>query len=821
MGRKIKKIAVLGSGVMGSQIACHFANIGREVLLLDIVPDQLTESEKSEGLSLDDKKVKNRIVKGSLEKAVNSEPAPLYKKEFKNRITIGNFDDDLHKISSVDWILEAVVEKKEVKQNLYEKVEQHRKAGTIVTTNTSGIPIHSLLEGRSDDFKKHFLGTHFFNPPRYLELLEIIPSKSTERGVTEFLQNFGDVYLGKTTIVCKDTPAFIGNRIGVYAIMLTIKLMRDIDLSIEEVDTLTGKFVGRPKTATFRTSDLVGLDVLASVAEGIYENCPEDEEREIFKPPDFLNKMLEKGWKGEKSGQGFYKKVKDEQGKSKILALDIDQMEYKKSDKPKFAILEEVKKQQTTEKKLESFEQGEISTVNFFKKIYLKVFGSNDDKAIRFFREFYYNLFAYCSHRIPEIADEIYKIDKAIRAGFNWDYGPFEIWDILGFEETYKHMEKAGNIPADWVHSMKMKGVTSFYKVEDGHREYWDPQAADYKLVPGTKELIFLDNYRKNAVWSNSGCNIIDIGDGVLNVEFTSKSNSIGLDVIKGINKAIDLAESEDNDFSGIVIGNEGDDFSLGANLGMIGLNAFKGKMDVVKDAVFEFQRMVMRLRYCNVPVVSAVHGKSLGGGVEICLHSDGIQAAAETYIGLVETGAGLIPAGGGAKEFAKRASKQFDDGDPKTHHLQNRLMTIAQGEVAKSAHQAFEYGYLDAGRDRITMNKDRLLAEAKERVIELLERGYTPPDRQEIEVLGRNALSFFYTAISNMKYGNYITEYEEKIARKLAYVMCGGDVTGEVAVSEQYLLDLERDAFMELVGNKKTLKRIEHLLKEGKPLRN
>lgn len=821
MKLSIKKAVVLGSGAMGAQIACHFANGGVDVLLLDIPPKELTDEEREKGKKLDDPEVKNRIVNSNLKKTISMSPSPLYLKEYSQRIATGNFDDDMEKVADADWIVEAIVEKEDIKKALYEKAGKYRKEGTIISSNTSGIPINKLIEGRSEDFQKHFLGTHFFNPPRYLELLELIPSKETDREVVESLQEFGDVFLGKTTIICKDTPAFIGNRIGVYAIMLSIKLMEDIGLTIEEVDTLTGKFVGRPKTATFRTADLVGLDILADVSQGVYDNCPHDEERGIFKIPGFIKQMLDNGWLGQKAGQGFYKKTKDDEGNSKILALDIEEMEYKPSEKPKFTVIEEVKQHGSTEEKLESFEQGDTSTVNFFKKMYLKAFGNDDDKAIQFFREFYYRLFAYCSQRIPEISGGTYKIDKAIKAGFNWEYGPFEIWDILGFEDTYQHMQKAGHLPADWVHSMKTKGFSSFYKIEDGHRLYYDQQAGTYKPEPGTDELISLNNYRDHTVFSNEECNIIDLKDGVINVEFTSKSNAIGMGVMEGIHKAIDLAESGATSYKAVVIANEGKDFSVGANLGMIGMSAFKGNMGTVKQAVEQFQKVNQRICYSSIPVVAAIHGKTLGGGAEIAMYSDTVQAAAETYIGLVEVGAGLIPGGGGTTAFAKRASGEYDKNDPKTHHLQQRLLVVSQAKTATSAYEGFELGYLVKGRDQVTMNKNRLIYDAKQRALSLVHAGYHAPARQKVEVLGRNALSYFYTAISNMKFGHYITDYDEEIVRKLAFVMCGGDVTGVQQVDEKYLLKLERDAFLDLVKNKKTLKRIEHLLKQGKPLRN
>jgi 3-hydroxyacyl-CoA dehydrogenase len=821
--RIVKKVAVLGSGAMGAQIACQFANIGLKVLLLDIVPEEPTGEEKEMGLSLEDAQVRNRIVNENLKKTVDMDPAPLYRQSYQALIETGNFEDDLEKIADVDWVLEAVLEKLEIKRSLLQRVDKHRRPGTLISTNTSGIPIHQLIEDRSEDFRKHFCGTHFFNPPRYLALLEIIPSEATDEAVIGFLDHYGDLYLGKTTVICKDTPAFIGNRIGLYAIMLTIGLMQELDLTISEVDALTGKAVGRPKTATFRTADLVGIDIMADVAQGIYERCRDDQEREVFKLPQFVRQMIDDGRLGAKTGEGFYKKIK-ENGRSVILALDPQTRSYRKESKPKFPIIEEVKQQDTTADQLQAFETGDLDSIGFFKKLYLQLFGSSDEKAVQFFRRFYYRLFAYCSHRIPEIAEDFYQIDRTLRAGFNWKLGPFEIWDVLGVAETVGHMEKAGHPPAQWVYDMLEAGVETFYKRETGVRYYYDrrEKVQDYAIVSESKALIRLDNLREeNTVWRNAGCNIVHVGDGVLNVEFVSKRNTINLEVIEGLNHAVDIAEDEQNDYRAIVIGNEGDNFSFGADLAMIGINAYKGNLDTVKDAVGRFQQTVNRLRHCAVPVVAAAAGRTLGGGVELCMYCDAVQAAAETYMGLVEFGVGLIPAGGGTSEFVRRAALEYVDSDPKTPHLQHRLMTIAQAKVATSAIEAFDLGYLREGIDRITMNKRRLLTDAKHRALDLARAGYTPPARKDVTVLGQNALSFFYTGINNQYRADYISAYDAEIARQLALVMCGGELSAENKVPRHYLFDLEREAFMELVRNKKTLKRIEHMLKEGKPLRN
>lgn len=820
MKRLIKKVAVLGSGTMGAQIACHFANIGLEVLLLDIVPNELTDKEKEKDLSLDHPKVRNRIARENLDKTLKMDPSPIFDKSFASQIETGNFEDDLAEIQNCEWVLEAIVEKLDIKQDLFKRVEKYRNAGTIVTTNTSGIPIHDIAEGRSEDFKAHFCGTHFFNPPRYLQLLEIIPHKETDQEVVDFLQEFGDLHLGKTTIRCKDTPAFIGNRIGVYAIMLTIRLMRDMGLTIEQVDELTGKAVGRPKTATFRTADLVGLDVLADVTQGLYDRLEDDEEREVFKLPEFMKKMLEKGWKGDKVNQGFYKKEK-ENGKTQLYTLQPDKMEYRKKKDPEYLIIEEQKKQGSLEEQLKSLENKEISKTNFFKRIYLHLTGSDNDDAVEFFQKFYYRFFAYCSKRIPEIADNPYEIDQAIEAGFNWTAGPFRIWDMLGVKETLEKMEKAGHESAPWVHEMVENGYDSFYKNEEGKSKYYDIEKGEMQVIPRTRELIFLDNYREgHTVWKNDSLNIIHIGDGVLVAEFKSKRNTINLEVMEGIDKAIDLAENED-EYKALIIGNEDDDFSLGADIGMIGKNAVIRNKSKIEDAIKKFQELNMRIRYSKVPVIAAPRGKTLGGGCEICLHADHIQAAAETYIGLVEVGVGLIPAGGGCAQMARRATMQMIDEEPDTGRIQQYLLHISKADVSRSPEDAYVYGYFDRDKDRISMNKHRVLTDAKQWAVDLAE-DYRPPVRKEnIRALGKNALSFFYTAIANQRYGDYISDYDQEIVRKLAYTLVGGELTKPQMVKEEYILKLEREAFLELVTNFKTLERIGSVIFTGKPKRN
>ena len=799
--RHIKKVAVLGSGVMGSRIACHFAGVGVNVILLDIAPKELNEEEKAKGLTLEDKAVKNRIVNNALQSAVKSKPSPLYKKAFASRIQTGNFDDDLKKIAEVDWIVEAVIENLEIKKQLFEKVEQFRKEGTIISSNSSGIPMHFMIEGRSADFQQYFCGSHFFNPPRYLRLLEIIPTQKTLPEVTEFLKDYGDLFLGKTIVECKDTPTFIANRIGVYSICSIFHLMKEMDLSVEEVDILTGPVMGRPKSATFRTCDIVGLDTLIKVADGLYKNLPDDEARELFKVPEYVNKLVELNWLGDKSGQGFYKKSKDEKGKRQILALDTKTFEYHPKSKPKFPTLEGLKAVENLKDKLKGYAIGK-------------------DKAGEFFRQFHFGLFAYVSNRIPEIADEIYKIDDALKAGFGWELGPFEIWDVLGVEKTVKAMEQAGVKPAQWVYDMLSAGHQSFYKAEEGRKLFFDISSKQYNAIPGTDTFIILDNYRKtNVVWQNSGATLFDIGDGILNLEFHTKMNTMGGEVLEGINKAVDIAEKN---YRGLVIGNDAENFSAGANLGMVFMLAIEQEWDEVDFAIRHFQNTMMRLRYSAIPVVGAPHGLSLGGGCELNLHVDQVQAAAETYIGLVEVGAGLIPAGGGTKEFALRASEDYYQGDPEIPRLQQYFMNIAMAKVATSAHEAFDLNILKKGRDKISINRNRLIADAKKAAILLANLGYTQPiSENNIKVLGREAIGAFLVGIDQFRRAKQISEHDELIATKLAYVIAGGDLTQPAFVSEQYLLDLEREAFLSLLGTKKTLERIESILKTGKPLRN
>ena len=801
MRRHINKVAVIGSGIMGSGIACHFANIGVEVLLLDIVPRELTEKEKAMGLTLEDQVVRNRLVNESLAAALKSKPSPIYHQKFASRISTGNLEDDISKVAKVDWIIEVVVERLDIKKMVFENIEKHRTPGTLITSNTSGIPIKFMSEGRSDDFQKHFCGTHFFNPARYLKLFEIIPGPKTSQEVLDFLNGYGEQFLGKTSVIAKDTPAFIGNRIGIFSIQSLFHMVKEMGMTVEEVDKLTGPVIGRPKSATFRTVDVVGLDTLVHVANGIAENCKEDECHALFALPDFISTMMENKWLGSKTGQGFYKKSKDAAGKTEILTLDLDSMEYRSKKSAKFATLELTK---TIDKVIDRF----------------SVLVNGKDKAGEFYRKSFGQLFAYVSHRIPEITDEIYKIDDAMKAGFGWEHGPFQIWDAIGLDKGLELIKAEGQEAAAWVGEMKASGSNSFYSVKDGATYAYDIPKKAMKKIPGQDAFIILDNIRKTKeVFKNSGVVIEDLGDGILNVEFQSKMNTIGGDVIAGLNKAIDMAEK---DFQGLVVGNQAANFSVGANIGMIFMMAVEQEYDELNRAIKTFQDTVMRMRYSSIPTVAAPHGMTLGGGCEISLHADKVVAAAETYIGLVEFGVGVIPGGGGSKEFALRAQDTFKKNDVELNVLQEYFLTIAMAKVSTSAYEAYDLGILQHGKDIVVVNKDRQIATAKAHAQLMAEVGYTkPPKRNDIKVLGKQALGMFLVGTDSMEASHYISEHDKKIANKLAYVMAGGDLSEPTLVNEQYLLDLEREAFLSLCTEKKTLERIQHMLKTGKPLRN
>lgn len=812
MNRAIRKVAVIGSGVMGSRIAAHFAGIGVEVLLLDI---PAKEGDR------------NKIVNDAFQAMLKSKPSAVYTKEVASRIKTGNTEDDLHRISDCDWIIEVVIERLDIKQQVFDKIEKHRKPGTLITSNTSGIPIHLMTQGRSEDFQQHFCGTHFFNPPRYLRLLEIIPAPDTQKEVVDFLMEYGSRHLGKQTVLCKDTPAFIANRVGVFGFMAVFKAMQELGLTVDEIDTLTGPVLGRPKSATFRTGDIVGLDTLVHVAKALPENAPDDEAKDIFKMPAFLEKMVENKWLGDKTGQGFYKKVTlppppenkeagftmspesrgDEKkaapiGKprSEIYTLNLQTMEYAPKQKTKFATLEATK------------------PVDDLKQRLTMLYGGQD-KAGAFYQKFHHLLFSYISHRIPEISDELYKIDDALKAGFGWEIGAFESWDTLGVAKVLEQMKAGGYKVADWVPQMLEKGIKSFYKTENGERKYYDIRRSEYQPIPGTDNLILLEHLDEKIVWKNAVCKLVDIGDDVVALSWNTKMNSIGGEVLEGVQKSIAIAEEK---YKGLVIANSGANFSAGANVGLIFMFAAEQEYDELDFAIRQFQATTMRMRYSSVPVVVAPHGLTLGGGCEMCLHADAVQAAAESYIGLVEVGVGVIPGGGGTKEMAVRAWERNIKEDVEVNYLQQLFINVGTAKVSTSAHEAFDNFVLRPGHDSISVNLDRRVADAKRKVLELWERGYTQPlPKTQVKVQGRGGLGGLMAGVHGMWRGKYISDYDKYIAEKLAYVMCGGDLSSASYVSEQYLLDLEREAFLSLCGQRKTLERLQSILQTGKPLRN
>ncbi len=800
MIRRVKKVAVLGSGVMGSGIACHFANIGAQVLLIDIVPHEMNDKEKAAGLTPDDKVVRNRIVNDSLRAALKSKPSPIYKQSFAKRITTGNFDDDLPKIKDYDWVIEVVVERLDIKQSVFEKVDKYRKPGTLVTTNTSGISVEAMIEGRSEDFQKHFCGTHFFNPPRYLQLFEIIPTGKTDPGVLDFLSDYADRFLGKTPVLAKNTPAFIANRVGTFSIMELLNNVKNMDFTIPELDKLTGPVIGRAKSATFRTADVVGLDTLAHVAKNI-QDTTKDEANDVFGIPGYLQKMLDNKWLGSKTKQGFYKKeVQD--GKKKFLSLDINTLEYVEAPKPKFPVFEKTKGVDDLRKRI-------------------PILFTDKTRVGEFYRNSFYSLFRFASNRIPEISDEIYKVDDALNAGFGWKLGPFQTWDAVDVPNTVKAMEEAGMKPAQWVYDMLDAGISSFYKVENGLKYFYDIPSKSYKVIPGQEGRLSLEVLREtNVLWENSDVTVFDLGDGVLNVEFHTKMNTIGQGVLEGLNKAVDMAES---DYAALIISNEGEHFSAGANVGMIYMLAIEQEWEDLNLAVQWFQKTTMRLRYSSIPVIAAPHGMTLGGGCEVCMHSDKVIAHAETYMGLVEFGVGLIPGGGGTKEFALRLGDELKNGDVRTNAFLNRYLSIGQAKVSTSAYEAFDLGYLRPGQDEVIVSRARQLAYAKKTALNMVEKGYTQPaPRNDVKVMGKEALGLVYVGADGFATGHYMSEYDKLIAEKLGWVMAGGEISQALTeVTEQYLLDLERKAFLELCMQRKTLERINSLITKGKILRN
>ena len=795
----INKVAVIGSGIMGSRIACHLANVNINVILLDISPKELNEQEKKLNKKITDKDVKNRIVNESLQKAIKSKPSPIFKKDVLDKIKTGNIDEDLHLVSNVDWIIEAVVENLDIKNKIYDEIENYRKKTTLISTNTSGIPISQISEGRSENFKKNFLGTHFFNPPRYLKLLEIIPGEKTHKDIIDYFMKFGSLVLGKDTVLCKDTPAFIANRLGIYSLMSTIHSVEKYKLSISEVDFLTGPLIGRPKSATFRTMDVVGLDTAVNVSNNLLKDLKNDESVSMFKLPDSVKKLYNNKQWGDKTGMGFYKKEVDQKGNKTFYQINTKTDKYETYENNQDKELLNIKKEESLDKRI-------VDLVS------LKT------KHGDFYRSIFYDSFRYCSLRIPEVSDDLYKIDKAICSGFGWKKGPFETWDTIGVEKVFNEMLKLKLKPAHWVEEMLSLGIKSFYKFSDNKKHFYNIQEKQYKPVPGSEDLIVLDAFKENdVVWSNKGVTLYDIKDGVLNLEFHTKMNTMGKDVLEGINHAIDVCEKQ---YTGLVIANEADYFSAGADLGTVFMLAGNRDFDSIEKSIDAFQKTVMRVRYSSVPVVVATSGLALGGACELSMHADAVQAHNETYMGLVELGAGLIPAGGGTKETTLRVSSEYSKGDPEFNKLMESFMTIASAKVSTSALEAQEMGFFKKTIN--TANRVNLIKDAKNKVLDIASLGYVKPTmKKKIKVHGRSALAMFNAGIETMKQGMYITDYDQKLAQKLAHIMCGGDLTQECYVDEQYLLDLERETMVSLCGEEKTLQRMHSILFKRKPLRN
>ena len=799
----IGKAAVLGAGTMGAAIAAHLSNAGIPTLLLDIAPKELNEAEQKKGLPLDSYHVRNRIVGEMFDAAKKLKPAPFMLKDNASLIEIGNFEDDLEKIKDCDFVIEAIVENLDIKHKLFAEVEKHRKAGSIIASNTSGIPIESIAEPFSDDFKKHFVGVHFFNPPRYMKLVEVIPTEDTSGEIACAVTGFLDQRLGKGVVSAKDEPNFIANRIGVFSMMATIKEMIEMDLTPTEVDQITGKAIGHASSATFRTSDLVGLDVTAHVVKNLYPAIPTDEDREVFQTPELINTLMEKKILGDKTGGGFFKKSKDAEGKRQILELDLETFEYKPQEKTKFPSLDAAKQIEDLPKRVKTLVWG-------------------DDKVGEFLWKTSSRISRYAANRIPEIADTIVEIDNAIKWGFGWEIGVFEAWDAIGVKESVERM-KAENqpIPAN-VEKMLESGAESFYKTEDGQKYYFDLVANEYKKMPERDGVIILKSVkeRSGVIKKNAGASLIDLGDGVACLEFHSKMNSIGGDTVQMMNFALDEVEKN---FTGLVVGNQGGNFSAGANIMLLLLAAQEEEWDDINLMIRQLQNAVMRLRYSPKPVVTAPYGLTLGGGCEISMHGDKTRAAAETYIGLVEVGVGLLPAGGGTKEMTLRTmdvAKSVPDADPLAF-LKGTFETIGMGKVATSAQEAKNMGLLRKG-DAISMNGDRLIADAKQEVLNLASAGYVQPnEREDILAMGEAGQAAFKLALHTMKSGGFISDHDELIGRKIAKILCGGDLNHQTFVSEKYLLDLEREAFLSLCGERKTQERIAGMLKTGKPLRN
>jgi 3-hydroxyacyl-CoA dehydrogenase len=792
---------------MGARIAAHLANAGVPCILLDIVPTELTGEEKAKGLTLSDPGVRNRIVRAGLEAAKKSRPAAFFTPENPRLISIGNFEDDLQLCGAADWIIEAVAENLEIKRNLLARVEQHRKPGSIVTTNTSGLPIHLIAEGRSDDFQEHWAGTHFFNPPRYMKLVELIPGPKTRPDVLEELDDVCDRRLGKGVVVAKDTPNFIANRVGTFSMLNALRLMTELQMTVEEVDACTGPAVGWPKSATFRTADIVGLDVLVHVVRNIYENVPQDESRDLYRVPPLVEEMIKRGWLGEKAGKGFYQRVKKD-GDSEILSLDWQKMEYRPRQKARFASIETGKSVEDTRERLRMLVAPALD-------------GSGGDKASKFLWGSLSEMCLYAARRVPEIADRVVDVDRAMRWGFAWELGPFEIWDTIGVARMARALEKQVKALPPLVSELLSAGKSSFYESEEGRASYFDVTASAYKPVVEPEGVMILKSLkdRSKTVEGKAGASLIDLGDGVVCCEFHSKMNAIGGDIVAMIHAGLKRLET---DFDAMVIANQATNFSVGANLMLLLISAQDEEWDDIHLAVRQFQRVNMAIKYAPRPVVAAPQGMALGGGCEISLHAARIHAAAEAYLGLVETGVGLIPAGGGTKEMLIRANEHAAGSEDLDlfHALKPVFENIAMAKVSTSAEEARSLGYLRRD-DLIAMNRDRLVADAKATALALVRAGYHPPAPAEIRVLGDEFLAGAKLAIHMLLRGEYVSEYDALVGRKLANVLAGGALSSPQTVPEQYVLDLEREAFVSLCGERKTQERIGHTLKTGKPLRN
>ena len=800
MSQSIKRAAVLGSGVMGSSIAAHLANVGIPSIMLDVVPNELTEAEEKKGLTLEDKAVRNKLAAASKKALLKQNPSPITSKKSLEKIEIGNMSDDLEKLSEVDWIIEVVVENLDIKKQVFANVDKYRKAGSIVSSNTSGISVEAMIEDCSDDMKAHFLGTHFFNPPRYLKLLEVIPTQHTDKDVLGFMKQFCEDKLGKGVVEAKDTPNFVGNRIGTYGLQITVKEMLKAGLSIGEVDSITGPLIGRPKSATFRTLDVVGLDTFIHVAKNAYDKV-EGDEKKVFEIPEFMQKMNENGWIGAKAKQGFYQKKKDKDGKSIILQLNPETMEYEDRGKLKTAAVEAAKQQKGTKKKIKT------------------LISQKGDKASDFLWDILKPTLLYSAELLGEIADNITEIDNAMKWGFGWKLGPFETWDAIGVQESIERMKEDGEKLPEWLEKFIADGYESFYKEENNKVFYYD--AGEYKEIDFNPKEIHIKRLKDsgNVIKKNTGASLIDVGDGVALLEFTSPNNSIGLDVIQMINQSIEEVEKN---YEGMIIGNQGKNFCVGANLALMLMEAQDDNFFELDMVIRQFQNMAMNIKYANKPVVTAPFQMTLGGGAEVTLPAASVQASSEAYIGLVEAGVGLIPGGGGTKELYLKMLRDMPEGvNLDISQVANTVFErVAMASVSTSAEEARENGFLDK-HDGISVNPDHLLHDAKQRVRGLAQAGYTAPDHEKVPVVGDSGYAAMLLGAKGLQLSGYASEHDLKIAEKIAYVLSGGRIKEGTLVDEQTILDLEREAFLSLIGEPKTQQRMQHMLVKGKPLRN